>query len=161
MRSLVVLAALWAGLMAATPPASAQPATSAFGRLWCDHEDELVRIAIASGVEGGMGNAAFNFRGTLEILDKEIAEDLRKTEFDGRHLAQYWLDEFALRLHLYRERQGEGPHGYIDLIIYLQAGDDEPLYGGSYDLTVFDMTGHPPGEGKTVKYSDPINCFAQ
>ena len=126
MRSLVVLAALWAGLMAATPPASAQPATSAFGRLWCDHEDESVRIAIASGVEGGMGNAAFNFRGTLEILDKEIAEDLRKTEFDGRHLAQYWLDELALRLHLYRERQGEGPHGYIDLIIYLQGGDDEP-----------------------------------
>ena len=72
--------------MAATPPASAQPATSAFGRLWCDYEDESVRIVFAGGVEGGMGNAAFNFRGTLEILDKEIAEDLRKTEFDGRHL---------------------------------------------------------------------------
>ena len=114
---------------------------AASGGLSCSLEDQSVRIAIESGVTRGMGGPVFNFRGTLEILDKAVAEDLRKTEFDGRHLPQYWLSERALQLHLYREREGDKPHGYVDLVIETQAGDDEGLYGGSYRLTVFDTSG--------------------
>ena len=161
MRSLVVLAALWAGLMAATPPASAQPATSAFGRLWCDYEDELVRIAIASGVEGGMGNAAFNFRGTLEILDKAIAEELARPS----SMAGIWRNTGStnkLSSSTFTVSGGAKGRTAISTSSYTcRAATTSRWYGGSYDLTVFDMTGDTTGEGKTVKYSDPINCFAQ
>jgi hypothetical protein len=151
MRSVLVLA----GLLAAVLPAAAS------GGLSCSLEDPSVRIAIESGVTRGMGGPVFNFRGTLEILDKAVAEDLRKTEFDGRHLPQYWLSERALQLHLYREREGDKPHGYVDLVIETQAGDDEGLYGGSYRLTVYDMAGVTTGEGKTTELSGEINCFAE
>ena len=134
---------------------------SASGGLSCSLEDQSVRIAIESGVTRGMGGPVFNFRGTLEILDKAVPEDLRRTEFDGRHLPQYWLSERALQLHLYRERDGDKPHGYVDLLIETQAGDDEGLYGGSYRLTVFDASDAAAAEGKIVKVSGEINCFAE
>jgi hypothetical protein len=144
-----------AWFLANTLPASAS------GGLSCSLEDQSVRIAIESGVTRGMGGPVFNFRGTLEILDKAVPEDLRRTEFEGRHLPQYWLSERALQLHLYRERDGDKPHGYVDLIIETQAGDDEGLYGGSYRLTVFDGSDAASAEGKTVKLSGEINCFAE
>ena len=134
---------------------------SASGGLSCSLEDQSVRIAIESGVTRGMGGPVFNFRGTLEILDKAVPEDLRRTEFDGRHLPQYWLSERALQLHLYREREGDKPHGYVNLVIETQAGDDEGLYGGSYRLTVFDTTGVTTGEAGITELSGEISCFVE
>src|SRR5688572_4042803 len=71
---------------------SAVVPAAASGGLSCDVEDKSVRVAIASGVTRGMGSPIFQFKGTLEILGKEVTADLRKTEFDGAHVAQYWLD---------------------------------------------------------------------
>src|SRR6187431_2648919 len=107
-------------LVIATLAAMIVPA-AASGGLTCSLEDQSVGIAIESGVTHGMGGPVFNFRGTLEVLDKAVAQDLRRTEFDGRHLPQYWLSERALQLHLYREREGDKPHGYVDLVIETQA----------------------------------------
>ena len=97
-----------------------------------------MRISIESGVTRGMGGPFFNFRGKLEILDKSVAEGFRIVEFDGDSLAQYWLDERALKLHLYREWQDDKPIRSLNLVIETQAGDDEGTYGGSYAITVFD-----------------------
>jgi hypothetical protein len=105
-----------------------------------------------------MGSPIFNFRGTLEILDKAVTEDLRKTEFEGAHVAQYWLDNVNLRLVLYRERAGDKPHGYVELTILTQAGDDEGLYGGTYKLSVFDNS---TGQGQDWSYEAPISCFVE
>lgn len=151
MRSLLVLSAL----MAATLPAAAS------GGIWCNLEDQSVRLSIESGVTRGMGAPFFNFRGTLEILDNSIADDLRKSEFAGQQLAQYWLDERVLKLRIYHERQGDKPHGYLDLVIETQAGDDEGLYGGSYQLTVFDMTGDTTGAGRETALGGEINCGSE
>jgi hypothetical protein len=86
LRATALAAVAW--LMASTLPAAAS------GGLSCSLEDQSVRIAIESGVTRGMGGPVFNFR-TLEILDKAVAEDLRRTAFDGRHLPQYRLSERA------------------------------------------------------------------
>ena len=131
---------------------------AASGGLSCEVEDEDVRIAVTSGVTRGMGSPIFNFRGTLEILDKAVTEDLRKTEFDGSHVAQYWLDEVNLRLLLYRERANEKPHGYVELTIRTQAGDDDGLYGGTYKLAVFD---YATGQDRSWSYEAPISCFVE
>ena len=149
MRFLVVLAVLIAGIL----PAAAS------GGLWCQLEDQQVRISIESGVTHGMGGPVFNFRGKLEILGKAVAEGFRTVEFDGDSLAQYWLDDRALKLGLYREWQDDKPFRSINLVIETQAGDDEDTYGGSYAITVFDNG--VAGDDKETKLSGEIDCGAE
>jgi hypothetical protein len=148
MRFAVVLAALL----------STAGSAAASGGLSCDVEDKDVRIAVSSGVTRGMGSPIFNFRATLEILDEAVTEDLRKTEFEGAHVAQYWLDDQGLRLLLYRERAGDKPHGYVELTILTQAGDDEGVYGGTYKLSVFDYSNE---KDQSWTFEAPISCFVE
>ena len=148
MRSLIVGACLLAGV----GPAAAS------GGLSCDTKDKAIRLSIESGVTRGMGSPIFNFRGTLQLNDRRVADDLRKTQFEQEHVAQYWLDGKNLRLLLYRERVGNKPHGYVELIIETK-GDGEGGYNGAYRLTVFDMTGDKTGEGKTLAFKGKVGCF--
>ena len=149
MRFLVVLAVFIAGIL----PAAAS------GGLWCQLEDQQVKISIESGVTHGMGGPVFNFRGKLEILAKTVAEGFRDVEFDGDSLAQYWLDHRALKLSLYREWQDDKPFRSINLVIETQAGDDEDTYGGNYAITVFDNG--VAGDDKETKLSGEIDCGAE
>jgi hypothetical protein len=151
MRGLAVVAGLFAGAI----PAAAS------GGLSCNVEDQSVKIVLESGVTRGMGSPVFNFAGSLEILDKTVVEDLRKSEFKDEHLAQYWLDYKSLKLLLYRERAGDKPHGYVELTIETQAGDEENTYNGSYKLVVFDMTGDTTGEGRAINLEGQTYCFVE
>jgi hypothetical protein len=150
MRSMVVVACK----LAATVPAMAS------GGLGCNAEDQSVKLLIESGVTRGMGSPIFNFRARLEILGKNVAEDLRKIEFSQEHVAQYWLDAQSLKLLLYRERDAGKPHGLVELTIDTRA-DDEGSYVGPYRLTVFDTAGDTTGEGKTVNLEGKADCFAE
>ena len=118
-----------------------------------------MKISIESGVTHGMGGPVFNFRGKLEILAKTVAEGFRNVEFDGANLAQYWLDERALKLNLYREWQDDKPFRSLNMVIETQAGDDEGTYGGNYAITVFDNG--VAGDDKETKLSGEIDCGAE
>lgn len=77
---------------------------------------------------------------------------------------QYWLDGEDLRLLLYREREGDKPHGYVELTIETTArpGDDgEGFYDGRYSLSVFDITDENGGEGVTVTREGVVVCSAE
>jgi hypothetical protein len=148
MRFLVLLAAL----------TSVQPA-AASGGLWCQLEDQQVRISIDSGVTHGMGGPVFNFRGKLEILAKSVAEELRVIEFDRDTLTQYWLDGHELKLHLYQEWQDDKPFRSVNLVIETQAGDEDSPYAGSYSLDLFDNGA--ADDRKETKLSGTINCGAE
>ncbi|MDQ2704814.1 MAG: hypothetical protein M3Y43_06605 [Pseudomonadota bacterium] len=136
----------------------------ASGGVHCAAEGDGVTFEVGGGVSRGMGAALFSFEGRLEMADKAIAADLGRTEFAREHVAQYWLDGEELRLLLYREREGDMPHGYVELTIETQAraGDDgEGMYDGSYMLRVFDMTDENGGEGVTVSREGAVECFAE
>jgi hypothetical protein len=135
----------------------------ASGGLSCDSEEDApARIVIEAGMTRGMGSPIFSFKGSVTIADPAVAEDLRKLEFDQQHVPQYWLDMTSLKLRLYREREGDKPHGYVDITIHTQPRDsEEGTYGGGYTLEVFDMTGDTTGEGKTVKLEGPMSCFLE
>ena len=105
-----------------------------------------------------MGAPFFNFRGKLEILDASVPQKLRTAEFEQQHLAQYWLDGRALKLHLYREWEVDNSFDYVDLVIETQAGDDEGVYDGSYTLTVFDSA---DAEGKRTANSAARSAAAR
>ena len=130
----------------------------ASGGISCEADDGNARISTSGGVSRGMGGALFSFDGSLEVNDPEIAEDLRKVEFAREHVAQYWLDGDGLKLKLYREREGDAPHGYVEAtILSATSGEDT----GSFRIEVYDMTDVTDGEAKTASLSGKISCFAE
>ena len=148
-------------MIACTAILLATAGASASGGLSCSTEAGPARIEIESGVTRGMGGPLFNFRATATIADKGVAEDLRKTSFEREHVPQYWLDGKELKLLLYREREGDKPHGYVEIEVRTQAGDDEGLYGGTYTLSTFDVPAGDGAEAKEFKAEGPISCFVE
>jgi hypothetical protein len=131
----------------------------ASGGFGCDAEDKNVSFLFESGVTRGMGSPVFNFRGKAEIKSKEVAADLRTTEFDGAHLAQYWSEDGQLNLVIYREREGDKPHGYVQFVIRTKG--DEEGHSGRYELTVFDGVDDATPEGKTYSASGKVECILE
>lgn len=139
-------------------------AAFASGGVHCSADAGGVTIDAGGGVTRGMGGPLFSFEGEVTIAGDGIAADLGKTSFAREHVAQYWLDGEDLRLLLYREREGDKPHGYVELTIQTKArpGDDgEGYYDGRYDLTIFDATEDNGGEGVTVEREGEIVCSAE
>lgn len=143
-------------LMLSLPLTSGALASGGFG---CDADDANVAFLVESGVTRGMGSPVFNFRGEATIKSGEVAEDLRATTFDGAHLAQYWSEDGQLNLVIYREREGDKPHGYVQIVIRTKG--DEEGYSGSYDLTVFDGVSDATPEGKTYSASGKVECILE
>jgi hypothetical protein len=130
----------------------------ASGGLWCDAEGEAVRLSVQAGVTRGMGGAIFSFEGAVDVTDERVAPDLAATEYEREHVAQYWLDGEEMRLLLYREREGEEPHGYAQLTIVAQA-DGEGGYGGTYVLEFYDM--QRGDDGSPVAFEGAVDCGAE
>lgn len=141
--------------------AATTSAAFASGGLSCEVKDKNAQIAVSSGVTRGMGAPIFNFSGRIEIRGKSVPQDLRKTQFGDDHVAQYWLDGKELRLLLYRERDADRPHGYVQVTITTRARGDEGTYDGRYSLAVYDTSGNASAEGKTVELSGKIGCFVE
>jgi hypothetical protein len=140
-----------------------QPAFAS-GGLHCSADADGVTIDVGGGVTRGMGGPLFSFEGEVTVKGDGIAADLGKTSFAREHVAQYWLDGEDLRLLLYREREGDKPHGYVELTIETKAraGDDgEGFYDGRYTLSVFDMTEESGGEGVAVTREGEVACSAE
>ena len=140
-----------------------QPAFAS-GGVHCSADGGGVSFDVGGGVTHGMGGPLFSFEGEVAVTADDIAADLGKTGFAREHVAQYWLDGEDLRLLLYREREGDKPHGYVELTIETKAraGDDgEGSYDGRYELTVFDMTNENGGEGVMVKREGDVVCSAE
>lgn len=131
----------------------------ASGGFGCDADDKNVSFLFESGVTRGMGSPVFNFRGSVDIKSRDIAADLGKVEFDGAHLAQYWSEDGQLNLVIYREREGDKPHGYVQIVIRTKG--DEEGYSGRYELTVFDGVNDATPEGKTYTANGEVECILE
>lgn len=131
----------------------------ASGGFGCDADDRHVSFLFESGITRGMGSPVFNFRGHVKIKAKDVAADLRTLEFDGAHLAQYWSEDGQLNLVIYREREGDKPHGYVQIVIRTK-GDEEGLKG-RYELTAFDGVDDATPEGKSYAASGKVECMIE
>jgi hypothetical protein len=140
---------------------SGQPAFAS-GGVHCSADGDGVSFELDGGVTRGMGSPLFSFEGSVKMTLPGVVADLADTAFARDHVAQYWLDGDDLRLLLYREREGDKPHGYVELTIETTArpGDDgEGMYDGRYRLSIFDGAGE--GEGMTVEREGAVECFAE
>ena len=133
---------------------------AASGGFSCSAEDDAVTIDVNGGVTHGMGSPVFSLQGEIEIRDDAVSGDLRKTDFERIHLAQYWLDASELRLVLYREREGNQSHGYVQLTVKT-ASEDNGTTVGDYVLEVFDMAGAVASEGKTESFGGKVICSVE
>lgn len=147
-----------AGLLVAA--AFGSTPTFASGGFWCDTENSTVKFKIESGLTRGTGNPIFGFRGDLEIFDKTIPDDLRKSVFTQENLMQHWLDNKILNLQLHRERAADGPFGEIDLTIQTKL-IEEGSYKGAYELRVYASADDASGDGKTIELAGTTSCFAE
>ena len=152
MRGLVALGAA-IGLTAAGEAAAS-------GGLSCETDDASIRLYIESGVTHGMGSPVFQFRASAEIVSGDISADLRQTNFDQSHLAQYWLGDEELKMVLYREREGDKPHGYVEIVVRT-ASREEGSFSGTYELSVYDDTGDPKAGPKELKVTNDLSCFVE
>ena len=146
--------------VAAATLATSSPAVAS-GGLSCVAEGKGIELTAESGVTRGMGGPLFNFRGAVTLSDAAIAADLKKTAFGDQHVAQYWLDGEVLNLLLYREREGDKPHGYVEVLIKTENKGDEGMLAGRYEIEVFDTTDDVSAEGKTVKFDGAIECMVE
>ena len=140
-----------------------QPAFAS-GGVHCSADADGVAFDVEGGVSRGMGAALFSFEGKLEIADMPVASDLARMAFAREHVAQYWLDGEDLRLLLYREREGDKPHGHVELTIETKTppgGDGEGTYEGEYRLAVYDLGQQATGEGETATFAGKVSCFAE
>lgn len=135
-------------------------AAQASGGISCTQASGEHVVDIGAGVTHGMGGPVFELAGHIEVADPSAAPDLARTTFTREHLAQYWLDGRELRLLLYREREGDAPHGYAELTILTEADDDEETYAGTYALTLFD-TVDGESEGRTLEYAGAVSCSVE
>ena len=142
--------------------AASAGAAAASGGLSCEAEDAAVTLAIDSGITRGMGGPLFQFSGRVEIRDAGVAADLGATDFAQKHVPQYWFDGNTLKLLLYREREGDAPHGYVTVVIETEStGDDEGGYAGDYRVSVYDMTDAKSGEAATADFAGAVSCMVE
>lgn len=139
--------------------ALASSGAQASGGFGCEAEDGQVEFLFESGMTRGMGSPVFNFRGTATIRSADVAADLRATEFDGAHLAQYWSLDDQLNLVVYREREGDGPHGYVQIVIRTEGGEEGLT--GRYELTAFDGVDEATPEGRTFTATGAVECIVE
>lgn len=131
-------------------------AAQASGGANCASEGGPAKVQLDAGITRGMGGPVFSLTASVVIDDPKIAEDLRSSSFAKEQLAQYWLDGEDLRFLLYRERQGDGEFGSVEVEIRTKAAGDEGSYAGTYLIKVFDG-----GSGEPVSFEGRIACSGE
>src|SRR5262245_14090384 len=123
----------------------------------CSFSDGNLAFEAGATVSHGFGESFARFTGKLEIRAKNTPEDLRKLELDLEHLAQRWFYGNDLKLRLYRESSGEGPHASVELVVETKrAAKDKNDYRGSYVLNMSQAVG---GEEKTLTLRGRAKCL--
>lgn len=141
------LAVALAATLAALPAAAA-------GGIWCQADDDKVTIEVRSGVTRGMGNTPYGFGATVTIADEAVSDDLREVGFAVP--SQYWFDDEALNLLLYREREPVAPRGSVTVKIMTRLTEEDQILEGRYEVAVDDVTAFGPDGGR--RYSGRIGC---
>ena len=140
------------GLMAWVSPAQAT------GNFLCEIDDPSLKFTAESAFSHGLGEAFLGFKASLEVRLKDAPKDWARLEIDSGSLVHHWFAGGDLNLHIYREREGSGPHGYVELIVRTEQNardDDEAAFDGAYELTVYEVA---KPESRTWTANGKVSC---
>jgi len=146
-----------AALIASTLTAAAS------GSLDCSIKDKSVQLFLHSGITRGMGGPFFDFKAELKISLPNVPKDLQSVTFEMEHLAQRWLDEREAKLVMYREREGDGPHGSVEVTIETKRVPkaEEDRYAGTYVMEIYETAAEGKPQPKPIKIRGRISCSAE
>jgi hypothetical protein len=145
-------------LLSAMAVLASTSAVSASGGASCSNDGGAAAIDLSAGITHGMGGPVFSLTATVDAK-AEAADDLKKGSFGKENLAQYWLDDKDMKFLLYREREGAGEFGSVELLIVTKPVGDDVTYDGTYRLTLSDMTGG--GDGKNTMLEGKVTCSVE
>jgi hypothetical protein len=124
----------------------------------CSISDANLAFEADATVGHGFGESFTRLAGRIEIRAKAAPDGLRKLEFELEHLAQRWFYGNDLKLRLFRERSGDGPHASVELIVETKRpAKDKNDFRGSYVLNMNQLVGT---EEKTVTIRGRAKCQA-
>lgn len=140
--------------------AAATPAL-ATGGFSCEFEDKNLSFTAASALGSGMGAPIFNLTAESNIKLKGVPADLVKLDL-SKSLVHSWVESPDFRLYFYSEREGEKPHGYVELVIQAKYVSEDGDVKGNYRLTVF-YTELPADktEGTYIKAKGKVLCSVE
>jgi hypothetical protein len=130
----------------------------ATGGFDCSVDDTNLTFEAASPLGRGMGSPILDLKTSLKIKMKDTPTDLATPDFKDA-LVHSWMAGDDLRLHYYREREGNVPHGYVELVIKTVLTAEEVETTGTYELEVFSTDNG--GEGRSLKATGPITCSVE
>lgn len=128
----------------------------ASGGAQCLSEGGPAKVVIEAGITRGMGGPVFSLNASADVDGKNIPQDLNKSKFTKEQLAQYWFDGEDLRFLLYRERDGDGEFGSVELTVEAKSAGDEMTYAGTYRISVFDA-----GASEPATFEGRISCSVE
>jgi hypothetical protein len=157
MRSLKASVRL--GLLALACTITAASSAHASGSFLCEAKDRSLAFTAEAMVSHELGEQFTNFKGSISALIQGAPQDFAGVDLDSSNLVHHWFYGKSLKLHVYRERPGNGLHGYMELIIDAkQSPKNEAQFFGNYELTVYEMTTLNAMDAKTLKAKGPISC---
>jgi hypothetical protein len=127
----------------------------ATGGFACEADDKNLIFSAQSPLGRGMGSPIINLQATSEIKLAGTPADLAKLDL-SKHLVHSWMAGPDLRLHFYREREGNEPHAYVELIIMTKVVGDEGATEGTFQLTVFSSQ-----DSTTLEASGKVTCSVE
>ncbi|MBX3578825.1 MAG: hypothetical protein KF723_16635 [Rhizobiaceae bacterium] len=151
-------------ILAALALALTASAASASGGIGCEASDKAVKLTIQSGVTRGMGSPLFQFQAQADVLDPKAPKHLQQTAYTDENVSQYWLDGESLKMVLYRETEGDLPHGYVMVTILTTTSDnpdDEGIYKGEYFISLYDVGTDASAEALQIEHSGTVSCFVE
>lgn len=140
------------GLVAGAGPAQAT------ANLDCGAKDASVAFTARSLQSRGLGGGLVQFEAELALKAKGVPADLARLAFTGDHLVHRWVVGGEANLLLYREREGDAPHGYVEVVLRTRMTPDGTRGPGSYEITVHEAGGEARPEGVTRRFRGRAGC---
>lgn len=134
----------------------------AAGALACTAGDKALAFTARGVVEPGAPARVTGVVADLALAGKDLPADLARTRLTGADLSDVWLLDRSVRLRLYREREGDGPFGAIDVVVRTTAAPGRAgRFAGTYRVTLSEGPGPEGGEGLTRVVEGPVRCTIQ
>lgn len=127
----------------------------ATANLDCEIEDKSLKGAI--GALMGSLPGLLQVHGEFDVLVQGVPDDFHKVSLAGDNLPHSWVHGKDLKLHAYKEREGER-FASFEFVVETKMTSDPNHYRGAYELKISFLPHKGAAESKTVTVRGRASC---
>jgi hypothetical protein len=131
----------------------------ASGGVSCNSGAGPAQFALSISMGRDFGAGILDVAGELVANVSGVAPDLRQLHFARENPNQIWIDRDVMYFEISVPHRGDGPYGYVDLMIKTQAVD-EGSYVGTYVLDIYDAGVDVNGVPQDITVNGAVSCTA-